>query len=735
MSGYPLRSVHDATKKRQKYVQELALRARLDDVNLQANKMYKRTGAISALPDTRTTTEKLADLYRLRIDIYSKLTPIMSGDDAQKVINGLDVNEIRFLSQRIDKIVQYLKPKYKQGVPYQVFNDYLAKSMEAMNTLGDDNVANLALVENMVSKEDFNSALTTMMQQYSTAEQNKLRGAIRFYEGLTNEIRQAQRLVSSQILDAQSQNDLTQLIGNLSGRIPNNDDIDNLLVEYQTAVSYADTQAINNLKLKIDSLVADIASLENDKRDLEQGLNDAIRANQIAQVDYSLNVPPEQQTVSQTPAQTIYKTVGPYTYIPPADVMDKSKWPRTSSTYADLSGYLLETRSLMPDKQLWANKGGVSLNTMTTNWSAGKLRQWIVDNDDLFKQAWTDISISAIPPVLPPRIPTPQVTPIPSIPSTGVSTPISLPSTGTPTPPILAPPPPVLPPLPNQLTIEMIAQEVGSSKTDLNNLIASVKIDLTSAGVLNSSGTPITKKDITKQIYSLPSTPTYQNSVKSITEISAYIVDWINNLRREPLVTLEDYIDDRVISGTGMRKSSKSSKKTKMKGKGISIDFDAGIQSNSVKPSSYVPFGKFIINRKKLADGIVMIKRIDGRFMGDIQSKRVSSKLKNVFDKIVGGNVPSFSDYDKLDDDEREYLKYVSSKANLEDKLAVPAPKKDTDEQLINKFEVYRGQLCAGQDNKEMIEEFKKLLVVLCDKKLLPRRQVSDILIDLARFY
>ena len=81
MSGYPLKSVYDATKKRQKYIQELALRAKLDDVNLQANKLYKRTGVISALPDNRTTTEKLADLYRLRIEIFSKLSPVMSGDE------------------------------------------------------------------------------------------------------------------------------------------------------------------------------------------------------------------------------------------------------------------------------------------------------------------------------------------------------------------------------------------------------------------------------------------------------------------------------------------------------------------------------------------------------------------------------------------------------------------------------------------------------------------------------
>ena len=701
MSGYPLKSVHDSIKKRKAYEQELALRAKLDDVNLQANKLYKRTGAISALPDTRTTTEKLADLYRLRIEIYDKLKTIMSGDDAQKTINGLSADEIRFLSQRLDKIVQHFKQKYKLGVPYQVFNDYLSKSIEALNILGDDNVANLALVENMVSKDDFNSALSSMMQQYSSAEQNKLRGAVKFYEGLTNEIRQAQRLVSSQILDAQSQNDLTQMITDISKKIPNNVEIDNLLSEYQTAVSYSDTQAINDLKLKIDGLVGDIISLQNDKQDLERRLSDAIRDNQISQTTYQLVTPQEQQvSPSLTQSQTLYKTVDPYTYIPPNNVMDKSLWPRTSSVYADLAGYIVATYNLLQNKQLWNDRGGVSFNTMSTNWSAQKLRKWIVDNDDLFKQAWTDKTISSVP-----QIPEPQL-------EQTLGDLFALPTD--------------LPEL-TMLTLSGVAKANNMSVQDISNLILNVRDDLLSSGV---QVPPSFINDIKKSISNLPSSQVYQNSSKTYPEMAAYILDWIQNLRTDQNTSLADYINNRTINGTGLR-----TKKSKMKGKGIVIDYNAGIKSNNEKQSNYVPFGKFVINRNRLANGIVMIKRPNGAFMGNLQTKRVSNNLKNVFDKIVGGNIPSFNDYDKLDDDEREYLKFVSSKANIEDKLAVPAPKKDTDEKLINKFEVYRGQICAGQDNKEMIQEFKKLLVVLCDKKLLPRRQVSDILIDLARYY
>jgi hypothetical protein len=97
-------------------------------------------------------------------------------------------------------------------------------------------------------------------------------------------------------------------------------------------------------------------------------------------------------------------------------------------------------------------------------------------------------------------------------------------------------------------------------------------------------------------IKDLPSTQTYQTSIKSLPEISAYILDWINNLRSEPNISVSDYIDNRVISGSGMKKKSKQS--GKMKGKGISIDFDAGMQSGNERQSNYVPFGKFIINRK-----------------------------------------------------------------------------------------------------------------------------------------
>ena len=223
------------------------------------------------------------------------------------------------------------------------------------------------------------------------------------------------------------------------------------------------------------------------------------------------------------------------------------------------------------------------------------------------------------------------------------------------------------------------------------------------------------------------------SNFKTIEEVGKLIENYLNlaygDIKKSRLPpTFEEFVDTTKTSGSGMKRMKR------MKGGSIRIDVNAGIPPQD-KPINYVPFGRYIINRNKLNDGVVMIKRPNGAFMGDLQSRRISNNLRNVFDKIVGGAIPSYQDFAKLDDDEKQYLHYVSKKANLLDKLNVPTPNKDEEERIIHRFEILRGQLVAGNDNKQMIAEFKKLLLDMSDRKLLPRRQVSDILIDIEKTF
>jgi hypothetical protein len=128
----------------------------------------------------------------------------------------------------------------------------------------------------------------------------------------------------------------------------------------------------------------------------------------------------------------------------------------------------------------------------------------------------------------------------------------------------------------------------------------------------------------------------------------------------------------------------------------------------------------------------VSIRRPSGTFVVDFPSQRVSKNLGKVFRSIIGGGSPSFDDLNSLNEEERVYLHKLSKSAQIQDKLNIPAPKKDDDDKDIHRYELLKGQIMSGQDNKEMVKEFKILILKLSKKGLLPKGQVKDILIDLA---
>ena len=50
---------------------------------------------------------------------------------------------------------------------------------------------------------------------------------------------------------------------------------------------------------------------------------------------------------------------------------------------------------------------------------------------------------------------------------------------------------------------------------------------------------------------------------------------------------------------------------------------------------------------------------------------------------------------------------------------------------MIDDFELMKGEIMAGNDNKDMIKKFKILLMKLSNTQQLPKSQVRDILFDL----
>jgi hypothetical protein len=169
------------------------------------------------------------------------------------------------------------------------------------------------------------------------------------------------------------------------------------------------------------------------------------------------------------------------------------------------------------------------------------------------------------------------------------------------------------------------------------------------------------------------------------------------------------------------------------RGSGISIPFNDRVdRTRGIQPDKrYISFGRYLINNKKLNDDIVALKTQTGNSLIGYPSTRVSKNLSNVIKKIVGGNVPTFNELSELTDQERHYLHTVSRKADIEDKFSIPAPSKDKLEKDIHQFEVMRGEIMAGNDNKDLIKNFKILLLRLSKTGTIPKRDVQDIMEEL----
>ena len=126
MSGQPYRYAKDIDNFRQDYMEALGLRANLDDMNLQANKQYKETGALppqSSMKDMRTTPEILADTEKLKLSLIAELKPVCSTQMAQSVVQRVQTSPLNadgsflvWFAQNAPELVSQLKKKYKFGI-------------------------------------------------------------------------------------------------------------------------------------------------------------------------------------------------------------------------------------------------------------------------------------------------------------------------------------------------------------------------------------------------------------------------------------------------------------------------------------------------------------------------------------------------------------------------------------------------------------------------------------------
>ena len=218
-------------------------------------------------------------------------------------------------------------------------------------------------------------------------------------------------------------------------------------------------------------------------------------------------------------------------------------------------------------------------------------------------------------------------------------------------------------------------------------------------------------------------------------KVGGYTTQYINtlnsrNLLENLLAEANSRAEETTLEGSGIKKVK--AKKNIILGSGIKVH-NKPIQvdfSNTISPTeTYIPFGKFILNQHRLNDDILMMRYAKGGYIKQIPTKKVSKAFIKVMKSMIDKKNPSYDEIKNLNESEKEQLYKIVRYAKLEDQFEVPSPEIDKDN---NQFEIMKGEILAGNDSKQMIKDFKLLLLKLMNNQRIPRKEAQELLTDLA---
>ena len=127
-----------------------------------------------------------------------------------------------------------------------------------------------------------------------------------------------------------------------------------------------------------------------------------------------------------------------------------------------------------------------------------------------------------------------------------------------------------------------------------------------------------------------------------------------------------------------------------------------------------------------------------------LRYKSNNRKVMNLPDELVGGNLiaclksviegnnPSYKHVSSLSEHEKNYLSQIGEKADIEELASIPSEPKSQTEKEMHDFQVMSGEIGAGNDSRELVQDYKRLLLKLMSKGRIDKTKGKSILMDLA---
>jgi len=750
MSGFPINSKLDQARFRKQYLDSLQLQIKNNDLNYNANKLYKKTGIPQQPTDERSQEEKYRDIQGLKQSLNSQLLTLMDGANAQAVLNQLNDNDIIFLSNSFPKLYKDLKSTYALGVPSYIFVDYLNRYGRAQSrnmglddgTLQDKQATNIQLIlQKMIGQQEVQQLAEDIknlnLSSYSSLK-NEILGELQKVQKQIPSKEEIQKLLK--INNDISKEEITNILLDTIGDLPTKDQLNKQYYDLLDAVRQQDPDDIYRmLKIILDSVTSIDRGLGNEFDDIRDMLDNqsletsAQSAELKQQINSSQNEILNQMDINNTGIQEEFDYQNGFiqkmlTKEDLKAIEDEILGDKTGST--GLRNSVLRELKDLGDMLYSAEEiNNMSIHNLSTNTqnqlsvlfdvvenelpTVNQLNDVITHLNEASQQKDRDMADGILKEL------GQRISDITDITRSDLQDIKQLIEDNK-----------------NELRMAIERKETFKSSDELSVLTNDVIHSYMRKLLLIPELEPIMLQLLSKTEWTKGSKSKILQNYK---EIEDNVKDYTTPPSMATANPITEYYPMANVEEP-QEPLPKEGKGVKMRGRGLcskkrpsncltfeDIDYKKGV---SVKPR-FIPLGKYIINKKRLDDNVVSVKTRMGGQLANFKSTRVSSKLGNVIRTILGNGIPSFNDIDDLDKDEKEYLYKLAKSSDILDRLNIPAPNRKEQEKEINEFEIMRGEIMSGNDNIQLIKKFKIALLKLIKKGLIPKSQSNEILLEL----
>lgn len=148
-----------------------------------------------------------------------------------------------------------------------------------------------------------------------------------------------------------------------------------------------------------------------------------------------------------------------------------------------------------------------------------------------------------------------------------------------------------------------------------------------------------------------------------------------------------------------------------------------------------VPFGERYINYASLLHGKLTVMGKNGKYAAKyIRSRNISHELKNILLDIIFKNQFSPNEYDNLSDDEKllfdQCISYAKISTHQIGRHLLHSEKQKRE--MLKTFEIYRGEVLAGNNSLELLKKMRALLFELRRKDWIQKGDYDKLIVEIA---